>query len=214
MKKKITALASLIGLVAIALAIYYKPIYPAPSNCHVCCSEDCPSDRHLTIPSQDSQVQELLRNFRFPFDMEAKNADQIYYISQEKDKNFVVLARVLEKNKMGSIKRLRFTLINSEGSFYEIEHITQPIITAGSEGKEKGRTLLIDLCYVERDCNLPYIPTYKDFTIEKEEHFICKNDTIIHSEKPTHNSIRALSPALNDVKSFSVGEHICQVIFK
>ena len=214
MKKTITAFVTLIGLVAIALAIYYKPIYPAPSNCNICCSEDCPSDRPLTIPSQDSQVQETIRNFRFSFNMEAKNSDQIYYISQEKDKNFVVLARVLEKNKTGSIKSIWFTLINSEGSFYEIEHITQPIITARSEGKEKGRTLLIDLCYVKRDCNLPYIPIYKDFTIEKEEHFICKNDTIIHSEKPTHNSTRALSPVLNDVKSFSVGEHICQVIFQ
>ena len=66
MKKRITALVTLIGLVAINLAIYYKPIYPAPSNCNIYYSEDCPSDRHLTIPLQDSQVQEMIINFRFP----------------------------------------------------------------------------------------------------------------------------------------------------
>ena len=141
--------------------------------------------------------------------MEAENSDQIYYISQEKDKNFPVLVRVLVKNKMDSIKSIRFTLINSEGSFYEIEQITQPIITARSEGEKKKRTLLIDLCYMERDCNLTYITVYKDYTIEKEEHFTCRNDTIIHSEKTTHNSTRAVSSSLNEVKSFSVGEHIC-----
>ena len=146
--------------------------------------------------------------------MEAENSDQIYYISQEKDKNFVVLARVLEKNKTDNIKSIRFTLITSEGSFYEIEHITQPIITARSEGEKKKRTLLIDLCSIERDCNLPYIHVYKDYTIEKEEHFICRNDTIIHSKKTTHNLTRAVSSSLNEVKSFSVGEHVCQVIFE
>lgn len=208
MKKKITALVTLIGLVAIALAIYYKPIYPAPSTCNICCSEDCPSDRPLTIPSQNSQVQETIRNFRFSFNMEAKNSDQIYYISQEKDKNFVILARVLEKNKTDSIKSLRFTLINSEGNFYEIEDITQPKIT--SESRKK----IINFTYKERDCNLPYIPAYKDYTIEKEENFIRRNDIIVHSEKITHNLNEAVSPLLNEVKSFSVGEHICQVIFE
>jgi hypothetical protein len=214
MKKTITAFVTLIGLVAIALVIYYKPIYPAPSNCNICCSEDCPSDRPLTIPSQDSQVQETIRNFRFSFNMEAKNPDQIYYISQEKDKNFVILAHVLEKNKTGSIKSLRFTLINSEGNFYVVKDITQPIITARYEGKEKKRTLLIDFTYKERDCNLTYIPAYKDYTIEKKENFIHRNDIIVHLEKTTHNLKEAVTSSLNEVKSFSVGEHICRVIFE
>ena len=73
---------------------------------------------------------------------------------------------------------------------------------------------IIDFTYKERDCNLPYIPAYKDYTIEKEENFIRRNDIIVHSEKITHNLNEAVSPLLNEVKSFSVGEHICQVIFE
>ena len=124
----------------------------------------------------------------------------------------------LKKIRQVVSKAIRFTLITSEGKFLrEIEHITQPIITARSEGKEKGRTLLIDfmLCK-ERDCNLPYIPSIQGLYDRKRRAFyLHRNDTIVHSEKPTHNSTRSpFRLSLNEVKSFSVGEHICRVIFE
>ena len=168
--------------------------------------------RRITIPSQETEITQLLSSFQFNFDTKS-DKDQLYFISQKKKKNFVVLARILEKNREGKIKKMRFTLINSEGSYYEIDSITQPFEKKVSPSKN-GRILLIDFVYKKR-CGLPYVPKWKEYEIIDPKNYIQKDDVVIHSPGIHFTSLS--SGQDNDervMKFFEVGEHICEVNFK
>lgn len=98
MKKFITVSLTGIGLIAIALAIYFKKgegsHSPLPCYSDNCCLPD-PSERPLFYPDQKEEVCKLV-NSNFILNMKDTLSYQTFYISLEEDENYIVSARVHE----------------------------------------------------------------------------------------------------------------------
>jgi len=211
MKKTITTIFTGLGLLAIALAIYFKPLHSKSQSCKPSCMSQCEKKRDLTFPQQETEVNNMLTHFNFVFNLDSLSREQVYFISQKKNKNFVVLMKVLNSTQDGKIKSMRFTLINSEGNYYEISHITQPIILQTNSGE--GRKIKIDLCFEQQKCDLPYIPKWYDYLIKDPKHYVEKGDVVVHSENKAHFSKDTIQSPIG-IKAFEIGEHICQVKFQ
>ena len=205
MKKLITVSLTGIGLIAIALAIYYKKgncsHYPIPCYSDRCSIPD-PSKRLLFHPRQKEEACKLI-NSDFTLNIEDTLNYQTYYISLEKNKNFVVSARVHETVEVKGekkIKSLKFLLLNSEDSYYYISEVEQP--------KREG-VLYIDLWFKKGKCNSPFISKEYTYVIKKPEHYIEQGDTITHHHK--EDELNNLCGETNGQKKLRVGGHLCQI---
>lgn len=205
MKKQITIPLIGVGLIAIALAIYFKKgdcsPYPLP-----CYSDNCsiphPSERPLFFPGQKEEACRLV-NSNFILDLENKSY-QTYYINLEKDKNFVVSARVLDTvgfNGEKKIKSLKFLLLNSEDSYYYISKIKQP-------KRDKEDQLYINLKFSKGKCTSPFIAKEYTYVIDQPENYIKSGDIIRHNHKASELDDLCES---SKMKGLRVGGHLCQI---
>ena len=211
MKNNIKNLSIAIGLIVLALVIYFKPICGIPNIC-TGYSPDCYPSREVTVPDQKEEIDEMLKSLKLTFDIEKADAEQIFFIGQKKNKNFVILASYKgEEKKPKKIKNLRFTLVNGEGSYYEIDHVSQPVELDTDENH--SRKLVINFKLKQRSCSLPFIPRWYNYTIKDEKYYLEKGDIVVHKEG-FHNIVNYTAHQKDGEKIIEVGEHICEITFK
>lgn len=208
MKKTITTIFTGLGLLAIALAIYFKK---GPcTNTHTCSGQKCcltdTSERDLFHPGEKETVCKFIDS-DFILDANDKSRFQTYYISLENDKNFVVSARVSDTVSIDGetkIKSLEFILMNSEDSFYSISSIDPP--------KREGDLLFIDLNFEKEQCKTPLIPKSFYYEINDPKAYIGKMDRVRHHHQA--NDLDDLCDSSNGQMKLRVGGHLCQVSFQ
>lgn len=170
-----------------------------------CCERPCLQERELS-EEDPSEIRNMLDGLNFTFKVDEKDKEQLFYINMEKNKSFVVYAKVMSYQK-GKIDSLRFTLINGEDSFYEIKHVTQPKIDPNDPTK-----VYIDFCYKKRNCALPYVPQRYHYKIEDPTNYLYEGLEIRHTEEDDKSY--HLPFQKYDIKSVKVGGHICVVNLK
>ena len=206
MKKLIKVSFTGFGLIAIALAIYYKgdcSHSPLP-----CFSDNCsvpnPSDRPLFYSEHKDEACAFVNS---NFILEIGNPSyQNYFINLKSDENYVISARVsdtIEIKGQKKIKSLKFLLLNSEDSYYYISKITQPKFDNG--------IWYIDLEIVKGKCTTPFIPKEYTYVIEKPKHYIGSGDTIGHYHDPSDWEDLCVSGSR---EKRWVGGHLCHVSVK
>lgn len=209
MKKRITTSLTGIGLIAIALAIYFKKggssHFPLPCYSDNCCIPDS-SERPMLYPGQKEEVCKLVHS-NFTLDIKDTSSYQTFYISLEEEENYIVSARVLETVDIKGekkIKALSFLLLNSEDSYYYISKIKQP--------KRRDDGLLINLKFGKGKCTSPFIPKAYTYVIDDPEHYIKSGDTITHNHEESELDKLCAPPF--GTKGLSVGGHLCRVSVK
>jgi|SaaInl1SG_22_DNA_1037389.scaffolds.fasta_scaffold00515_11 hypothetical protein len=206
MKKFITVSLTGIGLIAIALAIYFKKgegsHSPLPCYSDNCCLPD-PSERPLFYPDQKEEVCKLV-NSNFILNMKDTLSYQTFYISLEEDENYIVSARVHETVEIKGekkIKALSFLLLNSEDSYYHIAKIKQP--------KRSKDGLRINIKFKKGKCTSPFIPRTYKYVIKDPKNYIKSKDIITHDHEESELDKLCAPPFRT--KSLRVGGHLCQV---
>lgn len=167
-----------------------------------CCEPPCSQERELS-EEDPTEIGNMLDSLEFTFKVDEKSKEQLFYINMEKNKSFVVYAKVMSYQK-GKIDSLRFTLINGEDSFYEIKHVTQPKIDPIDPTK-----VYIDFCYIKRNCALPYVPQRYHYKIEDPTNYLYEGLEILHTEEDDKSY--HLPFHQYETKSVKVGGHICVV---
>ena len=198
MKKTVTTLFTGLGLLAIALAIYYKPL---PSN-HMCNGtsnhEPCCSyspEEYPRIPD------EVAKQVYLPFDLNSTCTYQVFHINMEQDAHYTILAKVVKK--VGEkAKQIDFIIYNAynpkdkklSNKFY-IASINQPIrsenglsITMKTEESEDGDII-----------SKPF-----SLTIKSLHNYITPGDNIGHFDNANYQTNLAF-----EVLNEEVGGHIC-----
>ena len=189
----------LIFIVSLLVVFDIAIIYKCKDHC---CERPCPQERELS-EEDPSEIENMLDSLNFTFQVDEKDKEQLFYINMEKNKSFVVYAKVMSYQKE-KIDSLRFTLINGEDSFYEIKHVTQPRIDPIDSTK-----VYIDFCYKKRNCDLPYVPQRYLYKIEDSTKYL-KKGTVIHHTEEDDKSYH-LPFQQYEAKSVKVGGHICVV---
>lgn len=167
--------------------------------------------RDTTIPGQEIEIERLKDNFTFLFDMDSADQDQVLYISQGKGKNFVLFLKALKMNSTkDAISKFRFTLFNAKGSYYEIGKIEEPVEVPTNKGDD-SRKMVIKMNLIEGNCNTPFFPKWKDYTIKDPKNYIRRNDLVIHTQGDHKDFKSTIFSPLIGVRG--IGEHICQMRF-
>jgi len=202
MKKTVTTLFTGLGLLSIALAIYYKPL-PAPNDSSLpsngtsshefCCSHS--PEEYPKTPT------ELAKQVYLPFDLNNTCTYQVFHINMEQDAHYTILAKVIKK--VGEkAKQIDFIIYNAytpidkkpSNKFY-IASINQPIrsenglsITMKTEESEDGDII-----------SKPF-----SLTIKSPHNYITPGDNIGHVDNANYQSKLAF-----EALSKEVGGHIC-----
>lgn len=203
MKKTIKTLFTGLGLLSIALAIYYKPL-PAPNDSSLPCNETSSHELCCSYsPEEDPQTPlEVAKQVYLPFDLNNTCTYQVFHINMEQDAHYTILAKVIKK--VGEkAKQIDFIIYNA----YEpiVKKATNKFyITSISEPTRSENGLSITMKIEEsEDANIISEPF--PLIIKSPYNYITPGDNIGHDDNLSNQT----SFAIEKFAAAEVGGHIC-----